>query len=88
LVADLRDAIGFSSFAVLLYYALANACALTLSRAERRWWTRAFAVVGVAGCLAISVSLPLRSTIAGTALAAIGAAVYAVRTRRRPSASP
>jgi len=87
LLADLRDAIGFSSFAVLLYYALANACALTLSRTERRW-TPAFAVVGLAGCIAISVSLPLRSTIAGASLAAIGAAVYAIRTRMRPSASP
>jgi APA family basic amino acid/polyamine antiporter len=87
LLADLRDAIGFSSFAVLLYYALANASALTLSKAERRW-TPAIAIAGVIGCLAISVSLPLRSTIAGAALAAIGALVYVVRTGTRPSASP
>lgn len=86
LLADLRDAIGFSSFAVLLYYAIANACALTLSRVERRW-TPAIAALGLVGCVAIAVSLPLRSTIAGAALAVIGAAVFAVRTYTRPSAS-
>ena len=34
--ADLRTAIGFSSFTVLGYYAIANASAWTLSRSERR----------------------------------------------------
>lgn len=33
---DLRGAIGFSSFGVLVYYAIANAAALTLNAAERR----------------------------------------------------
>ncbi len=31
-VADVRGAIGFSSFAVLVYYAIANASAMTLGR--------------------------------------------------------
>ena len=34
---DLRGAIGFSSFGVLLYYAVANASAFTQSAAHRRW---------------------------------------------------
>ncbi|MGA9747030.1 MAG: APC family permease, partial [Nocardioides sp.] len=37
LVADLRGAIGFSSFGVLLYYFVANAAALRQPAAERRW---------------------------------------------------
>ena len=37
LVADVRGAIGFSSFAVLFYYAVANASAFTLPADERRW---------------------------------------------------
>jgi IS30 family transposase len=37
LFADLRGAIGFSSFAVLTYYALANASSWQLSDEERRW---------------------------------------------------
>jgi APA family basic amino acid/polyamine antiporter len=55
---DLRGAIGFSSFAVLLYYALANASALTLTDAERRP-PRAVPLVGLAGCLLLSVSVVL-----------------------------
>src|SRR5665213_3068925 len=37
LFADVRGAIGFSSFTVLAYYAIANASALTLKPFERRW---------------------------------------------------
>lgn len=37
LVADLRGAIGFSSFTVLTYYGLANASAWTLTGTQRRW---------------------------------------------------
>ena len=36
-LADVRAAIGFSSFAVLAYYAITNAAALTLDRSQRRW---------------------------------------------------
>jgi APA family basic amino acid/polyamine antiporter len=52
---DLRAALGFSSFAVLLYYALANASALTLTDAERRP-PRALPVLGIAGCLLLGGS--------------------------------
>jgi APA family basic amino acid/polyamine antiporter len=55
---DLRGAIGFSSFAVLLYYALANASALTLTDAERRP-PRVVPLVGLAGCLVLSLSVAL-----------------------------
>jgi basic amino acid/polyamine antiporter, APA family len=82
LLADLRDAIGFSSFAVLLYYAIANACALTL-RSKKHPWTPVFAIVGFAGCVAMSISLPLRSTIAGASLALLGVIVYAIKRRWR-----
>lgn len=74
---DLRGAIGFSSFAVLLYYAVANASAWTLGR-------RLVPGVGLAGCLLLAFSLPLTSVLAGAAVLAVGAAVYAVR-RRGPS---
>jgi APA family basic amino acid/polyamine antiporter len=52
LALDLRGAIGFSSFCVLLYYAVANAAALTLG--ERR----ALPAIGLAGCLVLAVTLP------------------------------
>ena len=53
-IADVRSAVGFSSFAVLTYYAVTNAAALTLDRSQRRW-PRAFAAVGLLGCVALAL---------------------------------
>jgi APA family basic amino acid/polyamine antiporter len=79
-VADVRGAIGFSSFAVLVYYAIANASAWTLPPELRRW-PRPLAAGGVAGCLALAFTLPATSVAAGTAVLAAGAAV---RLARKP----
>jgi APA family basic amino acid/polyamine antiporter len=68
---DLRGAIGFSSFGVLLYYALANASAFTQDAAHRRW-PRIFNVVGLAGCVTLVVTLPVASVAAGVAVLAVG----------------
>ncbi|MEO3869455.1 APC family permease [Nonomuraea sp. B12E4] len=76
--ADLRGAIGFSSFGVLVYYAIANAGAWTLTPGEGRP-PRLIPVVGLAGCLILAFALPLSSVIAGAAVLAIGAAAYALR---------
>lgn len=77
-VADLRGAIGFSSFAVLTYYAVTNAAAWTLSGEERRW-SRAWAGVGLLGCVVLAFTLPLPSVLGGGALLALGALVYGIR---------
>ena len=83
-IADVREAIGFSSFAVLVYYAIANASAITL-RSEERRWPRALAVAGLAGCALLAFSLPWQSILESLALLLLGAAVYAMRMRRRSS---
>ena len=83
LLVDIRGAIGFSSFAVLVYYAIANASALTLRRDERRR-PHAIAAGGLAGCALLAFSLPLPSVLAGGGLLAIGAAVYAIRRTLGP----
>ncbi|MEU7642957.1 APC family permease [Streptomyces sp. NPDC039016] len=80
--ADIRAAIGFSSFGVLVYYAIANASAWTLTPAEGRP-ARIIPAVGLTGCLVLAFALPLTSVAAGAAVLAVGAAVYAVR--RTPS---
>ena len=85
LAADLRHAIGFSSFGVLAYYALANASAWTLP-APRRPAPRWVSGLGLAGCLALAASLPMRSVIGGTLVIALGAAVWPLSRRRAPSA--
>ncbi|MEU8515776.1 APC family permease [Kitasatospora sp. NPDC048722] len=80
--ADLRGAIGFSSFGVLAYYAIANASAWTLTRAEGRP-PRAVPVLGLAGCLVLAFALPPSSVAAGAAVLAVGAGAYAVGATRR-----
>ncbi|GGP52130.1 APC family permease [Streptomyces calvus] len=78
--ADLRAAIGFSSFGVLAYYAIANASALTLTPEEGRP-PRIVPVVGLAGCAVLAFALPVASVVSGAAVLAAGAAVYVVRRR-------
>ena len=79
LTVDLRGAIGFSSFAVLTYYAIANASALTL---PGRPAGKLLPVVGLAGCVLLAVNLPWTSVVAGAAVLAVGIAIRAVRLRR------
>jgi APA family basic amino acid/polyamine antiporter len=78
-VVDVRGAIGFSSFAVLLYYAIANASAMTLRG-------KVIPVVGLVGCVVLAFSLPLSSVLTGAAVVAIGAVAYAFR--RNPPLAP
>jgi APA family basic amino acid/polyamine antiporter len=80
LTTDLRGAIGFSSFGVLTYYAIANASAYT-QPPERRRWPRALNVVGVLGCATLVVTLPVTSVIAGAAVLAVGVAGRALLRR-------
>lgn len=81
--ADVRGAIGFSSFGVLVYYAIANVSAWTLSsRPARVTPVRVTAGCGLVGCLALAFALPTASVAAGMAVLAVGAVVYAVRRRR------
>jgi len=76
--ADLRGAIGFSSFGVLVYYAIANASAATLTPAEGRP-PRAVPVLGLAGCLTLAFALPVSSVLSGSVVLAVGAAAYGLR---------
>ena len=79
-VTDLRGAIGFSSTGVLVYYAITNASAWTLPGRSRRW-RRPVAVLGLAGCVVLVASLPLRSVLVGLGVLAVGLLVRAVRRR-------
>lgn len=79
---DLRGAIGFSSFGVLIYYAIANASAYTQPAAQRRW-PRVLNACGVIGCVLLIVTLPWQSVIVGVAVFAIGMAGRAVVLHRR-----
>ena len=80
-VADVRNAIGFSSFAILTYYALANASAYRLAADERRW-PRPLSAVGLALCVLLALTLPLDAVIGGFILLAAGSVVWAARRAR------
>lgn len=80
LITDLRGAIGFSSFGVLLYYLIANAAAYTQS-AERRRFPRALQIIGVAGCAILVLTLPPSAVISGAVVFAFGIVYRAVRRR-------
>jgi APA family basic amino acid/polyamine antiporter len=82
LFVDLRGVIGFSSFGVLVYYAVANASALTQPATDRRWprWLNLF---GLVGCVVLGATLPWQSVLAGVAMFAAGLAGRAIVLRRR-----
>jgi APA family basic amino acid/polyamine antiporter len=77
---DLRGVIGFSSFGVLIYYAIANASAYTQPAAQRRW-PRALNVCGVFGCLLLVATLPWQSVVVGLGVFAIGLTGRAIAQR-------
>lgn len=77
---DLRGAIGFSSFGVLLYYLVANVAALR-QRGEARRYPRVLQLVGGIGCLVLAATLPWQSVVAGAGVVAIGVAYRAIRLR-------
>ncbi len=82
LTTDLRGAIGFSSFGVLTYYAIANAAAYT-QPPERRRWPRALNVVGLVACAVLVVALPVSAVVAGAAVLGVGLAGRMLVRRRR-----
>ncbi len=84
LIVDLRGVIGFSSFGVLIYYAIANASAFTQPAGQRRW-PRWLDLLGAAGCLTLVAALPWQSVVAGLVMFTLGLAgrvvVLASRSR-------
>ena len=78
---DLRNAIGFSSFGVLVYYFVANLAALS-QRANVRRYPRALQVAGAILCAVLVVTLPVTSIVVGIGVVAIGIAYRMLRSRR------
>lgn len=79
LLGDLAMSIAFSSFCVLLYYAIANAAAWTLPTA---WPQRAIAALGFVGCIVLAFNLTMPTIGAGCTVVGIGAVIYLVRAAR------
>lgn len=80
---DVRGAIGFSAFSILIYYAVANASAWSLAArhpANRDVIrARVLPVLGLIGCLALSFSLSVGTVLAGLVVLSVGAVAYLLR---------
>ena len=71
LTQDVLAVVGFSSFGVLIYYAVTNASALTLK--DRPWYApKALNILGLAGCLLLAFTLPLASVLTMAGVLAVG----------------
>lgn len=88
LSTNVMTVVGFSSFGVLIYYAVTNAAAFTLTR--RPWHApRWLNVLGFLGCLVLAVTLPPASMLVMAAVLAVGVAgrFLVLRWRRTPRQS-
>ncbi len=82
LLVDLRGAIGFSSFGVLLYSAVANRAA-GRQRGEARRYPRVLQAIGLVGCVVLGFTLPWQAVVSGFGVVAVGLVLRAVRVSRR-----
>ena len=71
LIGSVKTTWSFSAFSVLVYYAIANLCALRQPREQRRF-PRAVPIVGLASCLGLAFWVEPAIWIAGLALIAVG----------------
>lgn len=81
LTIDITSSIAVSGVAVLTYYAVTNAAALTLSRDQRRW-PGVVAAVGLLGCVALVAALPRSALLGGGLVLVTGVAARQVAARR------
>lgn len=86
-LVDLREAIGFSSFGVLVYYFVANVSAYTQPAAQRRF-PRWLQVLGAAGCVLLVATLPWQAVAAGVGMFAVGAGYRVARLAAHRRSSP
>lgn len=80
MLSDLGSAIGFSSFAILIYYAIANAAAWTLP-AGQRLWPRWMSLLGGVVCVGVAFSLPTTSVFQGISLYGIGLGIFFFKSK-------
>lgn len=80
-VADLRGAIGFSSFGVLIYYLVANLSAFTQPTTDRRY-PKALQVVGALACMVLVATLPPLSVGLGVLMFAAGIILRLIRLHK------
>lgn len=86
LMRDVKATWSFSAFTVLFYYAITNLSALRLPR-EQRLYPRAFAWLGLLGCLGLSVWVDRNALLLGGGLILAGI-LWRLAYRRITASSP
>ncbi len=76
----LREIAAAASFAILVYYGIANLAALRMPR-DAKLYPDAVPAVGLAACALLALSLPLRTVAVGTAVLAAGMLLRALLRR-------
>lgn len=76
----LREIAAAASFAILVYYGIANLAALRMPR-EAKLYPDAVPVVGLAACALLTLSLPVRTVAVGLGVLAAGMLLRAVLRR-------
>jgi APA family basic amino acid/polyamine antiporter len=71
IVGTLQFIISAAAFTILIYYGIANICALRLSH-ESKLYPKWVAVVGLIFCIAMAASLPLITIVSGLSILGIG----------------
>ena len=84
---EITSSIAVSGVAVLTYYAVTNAAAITLRR-DQRQWPRVVAVVGLVGCVLLVAALPQSALLGGGLVLATGVAARQVAVRRSSDERP
>ena len=87
LVLDPARLVGFSSCAVLVYYAIAHLSAIR-QPAEERWLPRILQVVGMAGCLVLAFTLPWQAIVFAAGVLVVGLGARMLFTRAGTSDPP
>ena len=87
LTIDITSSIAVSGVAVLTYYAVTNAAAITLRRDQRRW-PRVVAVVGLVGCVVLVAALPHSALLGGGLVLVTGVAARQIAVRTPGSERP
>ena len=67
----LQFVVSAAAFTILIYYGIANICALKLPRQEKLY-PKGIAVVGLIFCIAMAISLPMTTIISGVVVLVLG----------------
>ncbi len=84
MIGDVRSAVGFSSFTILIYYTITNASAISLPK-EMRLWPSYLAGAGLFFCLLLALSLPSQSLIIGGTVITVGTIIFFAKNRMMQS---